>query len=367
MLTHCVSMKNQITEILYSFLPGEFLGKEYLGNSFQDYVVSICIFVALSVIFKFVQWGILFRLGQLAKKTETSIDDTFIKIVRSLKPQFYYFLAFYFGVQFLNLSGSVSQAIGAIFTIWIVYQGIVALQILIDDVIAKKFSVDKDPGTQSAIKYLSNIVKFALWAIGFLLVLSNLGVNITSLVAGLGIGGLAIAFAVQNILADLFSSFAIFFDKPFQVGDFIVAGGSSGTVEKIGVKTTRLRALSGEEVVIANKELTSARIQNYRNVQERRVVLSLGVLYETSEDKLAKIPELIKDVVTSVSKARFDRAHFSGFGDSALLYEIVYYAETGDYTEYMNIQHEVNLGIVAIFNQEKIGFAYPTQTLYISK
>ncbi|MEX0917443.1 MAG: mechanosensitive ion channel family protein [Candidatus Paceibacterota bacterium] len=358
---------SSITDFLARFIPRELLSEVYLGNTMEDYIIAIAAFVAAAVAFKFIQWVVLLRLEQFAKKTKTDIDDTVIRIIRSLRPQFYYFLAFYIAIQFLSLSQIFDQIVTAILVIWVVYQVIIGLQILIDDVIAKRFVKDKDPGTKSAVKYLSNISKFGLWAVGLLLILSNLGINITSLVAGLGIGGLAIAFALQNILSDLFSSFAIFFDKPFQIGDFITAGSHSGTVEKIGIKTTRLRALSGEEIVIGNKELTSARIQNYRTVKEWRVVLSLGVLYETPHEKLEKIPSLVEGAVKQVPKARFDRAHFSGFGDSALLFEVVYYAETGNYTEYMDIKQGANLGIAQAFGKEQIGFAYPTQTLYINK
>jgi len=214
---------------------------------------------------------------------------------------------------------------------------------------------------------LNIIIKIILWIIGLLLILSNLGINITSLVAGLGIGGIAIALALQNILSDLFSSFAIYFDKPFKVGDFIIIGKDMGTVEQIGIKTTRLRALQGEQIVISNQELTSARIQNFKKLSERRVAFELGVVYGTPDDKMKKIPELIEKIIKETKDTRFDRSHFKSFGDFALIFETVYYITSGEYLDYMNAQQEIGLKIKEKFSTEEIEFAYPTQTLFLNK
>ena len=224
------------------------------SNTLAIYVEAVIAFVALLVVFKIFQWLILRNLFRIAKKTKTDIDDTLIEIVKSLRPPFYSFLAFYFAVKILKLSSFTQGVIETILIVWIVYQVVVALQILINFILTKRFAGDEDPTTRSAISALGTIGKMALWAIGILMILSNLGINITSLVAGLGIGGIAIAFALQNILSDLFSSFAIYFDKPFRVGDFIIVGDKMGTVEKIGIKTTRLKALQGEELIISNQE-----------------------------------------------------------------------------------------------------------------
>ncbi len=199
------------------------------------------------------------------------------------------------------------------------------------------------------------------------LVLDNLGVNITTLVAGLGVGGIAIALAVQNILSDVFCSVAILVDKPFQVGDFIIVGDMMGTVEKIGIKTTRVRSLSGEQLVFSNADLVNSRIRNYKRMQERRVVFSFGVIYQTPADKLEHIPAMVKEIIESVDQARFDRTHFKQFGDSSLDFECVYYVLSRDYNLYMDIQQKINLELFTRFEKEGIEFAYPTRTLYISK
>jgi len=198
-------------------------------------------------------------------------------------------------------------------------------------------------------------------------VLSNLGVNITSLVAGLGIGGLAIALALQSVLSDLFSSFSIYFDKPFQVGDYIIVGKHSGTVEKIGIKSTRIRASQGEEIVISNQELTSARVQNFKKLKERRNTTSIGVTYETSTDKLKKIPDIIKYIIEEEKNARFDRVYFTTFADSALVFDLVYYVKSDAYSVYLETQQNINFKIKEAFEKEGIDMAYPTQTIYLTK
>jgi small-conductance mechanosensitive channel len=196
-------------------------------------------------------------------------------------------------------------------------------------------------------------------------VLSNAGVDITSLIAGLGIGGIAVALALQNVLSDLFSSFAIHFDKPFLVGDFIIVGDQMGVVEKIGIKTTRIRALQGEELVFANKELTDAHIQNFKKMRERRVVFSIGVLYETPQKHLQEISWLLRSIIEKQEQVRFDRAHFARFDASALTFEVVYYVLSDEYTTYMDIQQQINFAILEAFSARHISMAYPTQTVYL--
>jgi small-conductance mechanosensitive channel len=206
-----------------------------------------------------------------------------------------------------------------------------------------------------------------LAAIAAVLILDNIpGVEITALVASLGIGGIAVALAVQNILSDLFASLSIVLDKPFVIGDFIIVDNCLGTVEHIGLKTTRLRSLSGEQLVFSNNDLLKSRVRNYKRMAERRVVFSVGVTYQTPLEKLERIPTLIRDTIEAQPAVRFDRAHFQGYGDFALNFEVVYYVLDPDYNRYMDIQQGINLGIYSSFAEEGIEFAYPTRTLYIA-
>jgi small-conductance mechanosensitive channel len=343
-----------------------FWQNEYWGNALKDYGMALAIFVALFIIFAVFQKVVLLRLKKIAEQTKSDIDDELIKIVQTIKPPFYSFLAFYIALNFLLLNDFLNKFIKAVLIIWFVYQIIAAIQVLIDYVVRKKFS-EEDRQSRTAIGVISTVLKIILWSLALLLILSNLGVNITSLIAGLGIGGIAVAMALKNILSDLFSSFAIYFDKPFMVGDFIVAGETSGTVEKIGIKTTRIRASQGEQIIVPNEKLISARVQNFKRLQERRASFQIGVVYDTPVEKLKKIPDMIKQLVEQVDSARFDRVHFTKFGDSALLFDIVYYVESDEYKRYLDINQSVNLKIKQAFEKERIVMAYPTQTIYLQK
>jgi len=225
---------------------------------------------------------------------------------------------------------------------------------------------ETDASTATTLAALGFLARLAIWTLVVLLALANLGVDITAMVAGLGIGGVAVALAAQNVLGDLFASASIVLDKPFVLGDFIIAGQDMGTIEHIGLKTTRVRSLSGEQLVFPNHDLLTSRIHNYKRMSERRVLFSLGVTYQTPAEKLAAIPAMLRAAIEAQSSTRFDRAHFQQFGDSALVFEIVYYVLSPDYNLYMDIQQAINLAVFRRFAQEQIEFAYPTQTVYLA-
>ncbi|PQA87432.1 mechanosensitive ion channel family protein [Hyphococcus luteus] len=219
----------------------------------------------------------------------------------------------------------------------------------------------------NAINLIKTLVTIAVWSIAFLMILSNLNIEITALIAGLGVGGIAVGLAAQSIFKDLFSSFAIVFDQPFVRGDFISfdQGDYWGDVEKIGMKTTRIRSLSGEEIVIANSQLLDKEIRNYRRMDERRARITLGVLYQTPHEKLKKIPQLVEKAVENVDKARFERSHLKEYADSSINFESVFWIEDRAYMTYMDVNHEVLLNIHKAFEDEGIDFAYPTRTLHV--
>jgi small-conductance mechanosensitive channel len=204
-----------------------------------------------------------------------------------------------------------------------------------------------------------------IWVIVLLVVIDNVGVDVTTLVASLGVGGIAIALAVQSILGDIFASLSIIFDKPFLVGDFVRVGDYTGSVENIGIKTTRLRSLSGEQLVISNSDMLGSRIQNYGRMYERRATFTLGVTYDTPREKLAKIPEMVREAIEAEEGVRFDRAHFKEFGAYSLNIDAVYYVLSPDYAQYMDIQQRINLDLHRRFEEEGIEFAYPTQVVHI--
>jgi small-conductance mechanosensitive channel len=242
---------------------------------------------------------------------------------------------------------------------------LIGLQVAIEEY--RQQQLAKDPASVTTLNVLNFMGKILIWTIVFLLVLDNLGVNITALIAGLGVGGIAVALALQTILGDLFASLSIVLDKPFVVGDFLIVGDLLGSVEYVGLKTTRLRSLSGEQLVFSNSDLLSSRIRNYGRMYQRRVVFNLGVTYQTPRDKLIKIPEIVRAAIEQQDKTRFDRSHFKEYGDFALVFESVYYVQGPDYNEYMDIQQAVNLQVHEQFEQQGIEFAYPTQTLFVKQ
>lgn len=341
----------------------------FWGNTLNNYILALIAVVGLLIVFWIIFVIVMGALSRFSKKTKTDIDDTLVKIVRSIRPPLYVFVAVYVALQFLYLHPVLDKTLTVIFLIWIVYQVIVIAQILIEYIVYKKIGVDEeaDDKARGAADLLNLIVKIVLWSFGLLLILSNLGVNVTSLIAGLGIGGIAIAFALQNILSDLFSSFSIYFDKPFEVGDFIIVGDKLGVVEKIGIKTTRITALQGEELVLSNAKLTSSDIQNFKQMQERRKSFTFGVTYGTSPEKLEKINEHVKTIIENTPNTRFDRVHFFEFGSSSLNFEVVYYVLSPDYVEYMDAHQKIHLEIMKALQKEGIEFAFPTQTIHIEK
>jgi len=227
-------------------------------------------------------------------------------------------------------------------------------------------SFTQDSSKRSAVGLIIFVGRTAIWSLILLVVLDNLGVNITGFIAGLGIGGIAVALALQNILSDLFSSLSIILDKPFEVGDFVITGDILGSVEKIGIKTTRIRSISGEQIVLSNSDLLNSRIRNFKRMSERRIVFEFGVTYDTPYEKLKAIPGWVKEIVDAVENARFDRAHFRSFGDSSLDFEIVYYVLIPDFLGFMDAQQNINLALVKKFEKESVEFAFPTQTLHLA-
>ncbi len=341
----------------------------YLGNSLLKWVialpVAVAIYVALSVLRRMV--GI--RLKSFADRTTTDLDDFVADLVQVRTKKILFFaLAIYGASLVLVLPPDVQKIIlGAVFVLLFLQVGLWGNGI-ISFLVTRRAAKDGEEGLNlEAYSVITWIAKAALWTIVVLLALNNLGIEITALVAGLGISGIAVALAVQNILGDLFASLSIVMDRPFVIGDFIIVGDQMGTVEHVGLKTTRVLSLSGEQIVFSNTDLLGSRIRNFRRMNERRVLFTLGMTYQTPADKLERIPGMIREIIEVQKQVRFDRAHFSNFGDFSLNFEIVYWVLDRDYALYMGIQQEINLALYRKFEEEGIEFAYPTQTLFIEK
>jgi len=348
----------------------QLLNSQFLGNTFQDYLVSAAVFLGVFVGMPIAKALVLRHLKTLSETTENDFDDLLHDLLRRfVGPFVYLFTALYFGTLSLSLPENLSRLLYGFFVVILTIKVAQILQETAGYSIRKwtKRTMKEDPTSAAMLKNMTWVVRIMIWAATLLFIFDNLGVNITAFVASLGIGGVAIALAAQAVLGDAFSSFAIFMDKPFQVGDFIIVGDLLGTVEHVGFKTTRIRSLGGEQLIFSNTDLTSSRIKNYKRMQERRVVFSIGVIYQTPIEKVKALPQMIRRVVEEHESARFDRAHFKSFGDFALIYEVVLIVLRPDYNTYMDVQQSINFRLMEELQKAEIEFAYPTQQLYVTK
>jgi len=334
------------------------------------YSSAIGVFIVSLLVLYIIKNIIIVRIKKFASKTKTHIDDILIESAGKIAWPFYFVIALYISFQFVVLPAVVEKSLDYIALIVITYYLVKALSIAIDYLVTRHVEEKAKSGKAhqaSVIKLTSSVARVTLWIIAVIFILSNLGFNISSLIAGLGIGGIALALALQNVLGDIFSSISIYLDKPFEVGDFIIVGDDMGVVKKIGIKSTRLETLHGQELIVSNKELTTIRINNYKKMKKRRIVFSIGVVYETKTEKLEKIPKITAEIFKKVKNAELDRVNFREFGPYSLNYEIVYYMLDPNYTEYIKAQEKINLELKREFEKEKIDMAFPSQTLYLKK
>lgn len=340
----------------------------FLGNSITDWMIAIGIIIVGFILLYLIKRIALQRIKKWAEKTETSLDDIIVAgIEHSVIPLLYVLLVFA-AINYLSVSEKIMSKIKVV--VWIAVMFFI-LKSVTSAVRYFIFGSMKNKTDSEARKKQANglilILNIGIWIVGFIFLLDNLGYNIGTLIAGLGVGGIAIALAAQTVLGDLFSYFVIYFDKPFEIGDFIAFDDKAGVVEYVGIKTTRIRILNGEQLICSNKDLTDSRVHNYGRMEKRRVVFKIGVVYQTSAAQLKKIPDIVKNIIEGVENVTFDRGHFMALGGSSLDFEFVYYILSADYTVYMNKQQEILLAIFETFGKEKIDFAYPTQTLFIEQ
>lgn len=350
----------------------EFLNQTYFGNTLLDYVIALGSFITGAIIILIINKVVLVRLQRWAKTTDTKIDDFLLRGLEKSVIPILYVLAFYLSVKTLTLHPKAERAIDVISvilaTFFIIKMITSIFRFGLDSYIKMKADAEEDAERRlKQIRGITAIISFFIWVLGFVFLLDNLGFEITTVIAGLGIGGIAIALAAQAILGDLFSYFAIFFDRPFEIGDFIVIGEFRGNIEHIGIKTTRVRSLSGEQLVFGNSDLTSSRIQNFKRMDRRRVLFKLGVIYQTPAEKLEEAVKIVEQIIIDHPDVTYDRGHFASFGAFSLDFEFVYYVLSNDYNQYMDIQQDVNLRVFREFENRGIEFAYPTQTLYLNK
>ncbi len=348
---------------------------ELLQNYFnlgqmESEIAAASIILVLSIA---VGWTIylIFRgyFSRWAKRTRTKIDDAILRNIKAPVLLLASLLGVFYALSALSFLSSYSQLLQVIFTVTqILIVTFIIIRVI--DVLVKWLAerARREKRISEHILFvLKKIIQIAVYVFAFLAILVAFNVDLSGVVVGLGVGGIAIALAMQNVLSDVFSAFSIYFDRPFEVGDFIVVGDYAGTVKKIGIKSTRLQLLQGEELVISNRELTTTSLRNFKKLEKRRVVFKLSVAASTPVEKLKKIPNLIQKIIEDIELAEFDRAHFIEFGSFTLDFQVVYYVKTSDYNKYLDAQQKINLDVIEAFDKEGVIMPFPTQTIFVQK
>jgi small-conductance mechanosensitive channel len=347
----------------------EFLQQTILGNTLLQWSLAFTALVLGFILLRLARRVATNRLAALASRTDTAWDDIIVEAIKKTRPLFLLMVSIFIASMFLQLPERALSIIRVAFIIFLLIQLGIWLTVITISIVEhySKQTLAKNPAAATTMNAVGFISRIVIWSVITLVALDSMGINVTTVVAGLGIGGVAVALAVQNILGDLFASLSIILDKPFVIGDFLIIDELMGSVEYIGLKTTRVRSLSGEQLIFSNSDLLQSRIRNYGRMYERRVVFNLGVTYSTPRDKLKRIPDIIRQAINAQDNTRFDRSHFMKYGDYALLFETVYYVKSPDYNIYMDIQQSIYFAIHEAFEQEQIDFAYPTQKLFVAQ
>ncbi|HUY88196.1 MAG TPA: mechanosensitive ion channel family protein [Pirellulales bacterium] len=344
--------------------------QEFHGNSLPRWIAAATVFVASLFLMRLAAGIVRRRAGTLAERRKSDVAQAVVGVAAATKWWFLLVVSLFLGSLVVNFPDDktavlVEKVVLTVLLLQLAVWSDVLIALFLDRYMQRR--METDAASVTMMSTLTFLARVAVWTMTVLWILENLNAHISTLVAGLGIGGVAVALAAQNVLGDLFASLAIVLDKPFILGDFIAVEDFLGSVEHIGIKTTRLRSLSGEQLVFSNSDLLKGRIRNYKRMYERRIQFSFGVEYGTPYEKMTAIPGMLREAIAAAGRTRFDRAHFKAFGDSSLVFESVYYVLSPDYNLYMDIQQSINLWLMKRFAEEGIQFAFPTQTLYVHK
>ncbi|ALK99314.1 mechanosensitive ion channel protein MscS [Massilia sp. WF1] len=338
----------------------------FLNNTVLSWLTALGIAVGVALALHLVKNVVVHRLGIIAARTDTKLDDIAVAALLATRTSVILIMGLYAGSTVLALPLSVKLFATRFAIVSGLIQAAIWGNTALRAWLAEYYgNTNTDPARATSAAAVGFIARMVLWIVILLMILDNLGVNITTLVASLGIGGIAVALAVQNILGDLFASLSIVLDKPFVIGDFVIVDKFLGTIEYVGLKTTRIRSLSGEQLVFSNADLLRSRLQNMTRMNRRRVVFGVSVTYDTPTSKLRAIPPLLTELVKARETVSFDRAHFSGIGPSSYNFEVVYWVETPDYLRFMDIQQEIYLQMLDRFAEMDIELAFPAQTLHV--
>jgi small-conductance mechanosensitive channel len=343
------------------------------GNSVLKWLIALIVFLFVLFGLVVLRRILISRISDWAKKRDSDFDDFVLGLIRRTKNWFLLIASFALASLYLELSHSIFAGVRSVFIVGLLIQfgfwGEDTIRFFLLRILEQKESKrgGHDPALQTTISALQFVCRFGLYILILLLILDNLGFNVTTLIAGLGVGGIAVALAAQNILGDLFASLSIVIDKPFVLGDYIEVGAQKGRVEKIGLKTTRIRSVTGELIIMSNTDLLHSRILNFARMPEKRVTFSLGVSGRTDSVKLKRIPDLVRKIIEQQNRARFDFAYFKSFGDAAFVFEVAYFILSSSRDDYIATEQSINLAIVEMFQREGLEFALPTRTLIMEK
>lgn len=346
-----------------------FLDAMYLDNSVRAWLLATAVAVVVYTGSSMIRRLVIRQVTALSERTATQADDLLADALRRTRTFFLLFISLYAASRVLVLSDSMETALRFVGVVVVVAQVAAWGTVIINALIRRQMAlrIESDAATATTINALGFVIRLGFYSVLVLMGLSNLGFDITALIAGMGIGGIAVALALQNVLGDLFASLSIVLDRPFVIGDFIIVDNLAGTVEYVGLKTTRVKSLSGEQLVFANSDLLGSRVRNFKRMYERRIVFTIGVTYQTPRAHLERIPPIIRAAVERQQNTRFDRSHFHAYGDFSLNFETVYHVLVPEYNAYMDVQQAINFEIHRAFEEAGIEFAYPTQTVFLAK
>lgn len=338
--------------------------EQWHGHTLLEWGIGLGLCLGLALVIRLIRGALTSRARKLAEKTTTRVDDAWVEVLDATAWYFYLALGLAAARIYLDLPSKADVYVKNGLSILVGIQITVWLQAAITTFLGIWSSKEGTSQASTAAATIRFIARLALWTVLLLVILSNLGVELTTLVAGLGVGGVAAALAVQKLLGDLISGLSMYFDRPFDIGDFIIVGDVLGNVTKIGLRTTRIDSLGGEKIVYPNGELVTKCIRNYQRMQERRIVFHFRIEYGLTADKVQEARDIAAEVVSETEHTRFDRAHFQKYGAYSLDFEVVYFVLSRDYNQYMDVQHSINMELYRRFEEAEIPFAFPTQTLH---
>ena len=346
----------------------DLLSQQVYGASVMRWLAAAATLAGVFVLLAGLRQLLIRQLGKLAARSETHIDDLAVELIRRTRLYFLLLLAVYAATRVVAIPTGAGRFLKGIAIILVLLQvgrwGNGLIGFFVQRYV--RLRAANDGGARATIQAIGYGGQFVLWTLLLITALQNFGIDVTALVTGLGIGGIAIALAIQNILGDLFAALAIVLDKPFVVGDAIQVDNISGTIEHVGLKTTRIRALGGEQIIISNADLLKSRVRNYKRMEQRRAVFNLDLALDTPADKVSAVPSLVRRAIEAQPLARFDRCHWLTTEPTGIRLETVYFVLDPDYNKYADIQHAINLELLQRLRSDRIELGYVTRTMNLT-